>query len=398
MTTEDTSEDGAGALPVRPALDLFGSPQACASFLDSIDARLRGPLRALENVAESLTAARSPDQQRQLLAAVRHATFMIERCSSAMLDVARVQNGLLEPEQQPFSVRSLLHECVIMARSAEGPATRLFQLQLPQDDLILNGDAPRLVRILSTVLCAVDNWAEEGSPLTLTASWEDIDTDRSRLDVRMRVSADAVPKSPRLQLPALDPSQPGVPRPDGIELHAALAVARCLGLSIHPTEVPPGLVISLTAPRLAHRPRPVLSVDPTPVRELSVLLLDTPSRLLRAVESGLLERGIITFRARHRDEAIGMLYGRAPSAILVAIDPGNDDGLQLARRIRAAQPTSQLPILLVAHEMTSTQLSLARRVVDAILVAPADPADVASYLNGCLRVDRRRAARVVSLF
>lgn len=379
-------------------MDLFGSPHARASFLDAIDARLRGPLRALENVAESLTAARSPEQQRQLLAAVRHATFMIERCSNAMLDVARVQNGLLKPEQQPFSVRSLLHECVIMARSAEGPATRFFQLQIPQDDLILSGDAPRLVRILSTVLCAVDNWAEEGSPLTFTASWEDLDGDRSRLDLHMRVSADAVPKNPRFPLPSLDPSHASVPRPDGIELHAALAVARSLGLSIRPTEVPPGLAISFTAARLAHRRRPVLSADPPPVREMSVLLLDTPARLLRAVETGLLERGIMTFRARHRDEAIGMLYGRGPSAILVAIDPSSDDGLQLARRIRAAQPTSQLPIVLVAQEMTATQLSLARRVVDAILVAPADPADVASYLSGCLRVDRRRAARVVSLF
>jgi hypothetical protein len=51
--------------------------------LDALESNLRDPLRALENVAEAIGAARSPDQQRHLLRAIKQAALMIERSADA---------------------------------------------------------------------------------------------------------------------------------------------------------------------------------------------------------------------------------------------------------------------------------------------------------------------------
>jgi CheY-like chemotaxis protein len=359
---------------------------------------LRDPLRTIEGVGAAIVAARSSEQQRHLLRALNQAALIIERASDAAIDLLRCQHGVLEPEVSALTLRSLLHEIRIAAHGAQTRARPAIEVLFPEHEAVIRGDRRRLVRIATALLGAVWLPNEEGGAITLAAGLRPRTDDL--IDVEIRVALPANSKEPAAIVPSVSAPPDAWPlnSTEDLELHSAALVAHHLGVTFDALEVPRAVLIRLTCPLVALRPKPPVSTPVPAVRPAPVLLVDTPSHPLRALASGLARSGYQPITAQHRDDAMAALFQRAPAAILAATDAACDAPLQFARHLRSTARTSSIPIVLVARALEASQLALARRCVDSVLVAPVNPDDAVRHLNGCLHPERRGTPRPLELY
>lgn len=373
-------------------------PAGLPACLDTLEASLRDPLRVLENVAESITSVRSPEQQRYLFRAIKNAALMIERSSDAALDLIRCQYDVLRADISAFSLRSLLHEIRVSTRGAHERSPRMVQLRLPEHEVVIKGDRRRLVRVMSSLLAAIDRAMEEGIAITLSATWEEPQPGRANVELRISLPAQTLSPDATRILPSLSADLATGASAEDLEVQSAITLAPRLGATIRRTDVPPGVALLLRCPLVRACPLPSPDIPARASHNVSILLVDTPSRALRSLEGGLAESGYEPLRAQHRDDAIGLLYGRSPAAIVIATDSGSDSPLQFARHVRSTAAGPRIPILLVARDLSVPELSVARRYVDGVLIPPVGVHDMVRYLNGCLARDRRAAPREVELY
>ena len=381
-----------------------GSPQTRESSftlptcLDALERSLRDPLRTIEGVGAAIAAARSPEQQRHLLRAVNQAALMIERSSDCVIDLLRCQHGVLEPQPSAFTVRSFLHEVRIAAHGPHTRARSIIELQFPEHEAVIIADRRRLVRITATLLALVWVADEEGGALTLTAALRA--SEERVAEVEIRVGLPFNSKEPRAIADIFRQPRPIGPLASSEELegYSASVLAQRLGVGVSAAEVPRSVLIRFTCPLVAIRTRAAATTPVVSDRPVPILLFDTPSHTLRPLEPQLRESGYQPIRAHHRDDAIGILFQHAPSAMLAAADASSDAPLQFARHVRSTSRAPNIPIVLVARDLSSSQLALARRCVDSVLVSPVSTPDAIRHLNGCLSAERRSQRRELELY
>jgi CheY-like chemotaxis protein len=254
------------------------------------------------------------------------------------------------------------------------------------------------VRIATALLGAVWLPNEEGGAITLAAGLRPRADDL--IDVEIRVGLPLNSKEPLAIASSVGLlREPGPLRStEDLELRSAALVAHHLGVTFGAVEVPRAVLIRLTCPLVALRPKPPAATPVLAVRRAPVLLWDTPTHPLRPLEPGLAQSGYQPIRAHHPDDALAILFQHAPAAILAAADGASDAPLQFARHLRATSRTATIPIVLVARALDAPQLALARRCVDSVLVAPVNTADAVRHLNGCLHTERRANPRPLELY
>ncbi len=366
--------------------------------LDALECSLRDPLRTIEGVGGAIASARSPEQQRHLLRAVNQAALMIERSADAAIDLLRCQHAALEPELSVFTLRSLLHEVRIAAHGARTRARPTIELLFPEREAVITADRRRLVRITATLLGVVWVANEEGGAITLAAGLRQLED--HLVEVEIRVGLPCNSKEPQsiaqdfARPPHLGPRSSTV----DLEAHSASVVAQRLGITLGAVEVPRAVLIRFTCPLSVIRPRPPAGTPVLAVRRAPILLFDTPSHPLRALEPGLTESGYQPISAHHRDDALGILFQHAPAAMLAAADGSSEAPLQFARHVRSTSRTARIPVVLVARDLSAPQLAVARHCVDSVLVAPVSTPDAVRHLNGCLNRERRSRRRQLELY
>jgi hypothetical protein len=373
-------------------------PSTLPTCLDALERSLRDPLRSIEGVGGAIASARSPDQQRHLLRAVNQAGLMIERAAEAAIDLLRCQHAAFEPDLSVFTLRSLLHEVRIAAHGAHIRARPTIELLFPDHEAVIRGDRRRLVRITSRLLDAVPAANEEGGAITLGAVLSRRGKDL--VDVEIRVGLPCNSNEPQAiadnftRPPLLGPSS----STEDLQSHSASVVAQRLGLAFGSVEVPRAVLVRFTCPLVAMRPTPPTDTPVQAALRAPVLLFDTPTHRLRALEAALSESGYQPLTAHHRDDALAILFQQSAVAVLVATDGVSDAPLQFARHLRATVRTSGFPIVLVARHLNAPQLAFARRCVDSVLISPVNASDAVRHLNGCLHQDRRGRRRPLELY
>lgn len=373
-------------------------PCTLPTCLDALERSLRDPLRTIEGVGAAISTARSPEQQRHLLRAVNQAALMIERSSDSMIDLLRCQHGALEPEPSAFTVRSFLHEVRIASHGAHTRARSIIELQFPEHEAVIVADRRRLVRITATVLGLVWVADEEGGALTLAAAIRSPEERIAQVEIRVGLPFNS--KEPQSIADTFRQPSPlgALASSEELEAYSASILAHRLGICFSAVEVPRSLLMRFTCPLVAIRTRSSVGTPVVAARPAPILLFDTPAHTLRPLESQLRESGYQPIRAHHREDAIGILFQHAPSAMLAAADASSDAPLQFARHVRSTSRTPNIPIVLVARDLSASQLALARRCVDSVLVSPVSTPDAIRHLNGCLSTERRSQRRELELY
>ncbi|MDP3370754.1 MAG: ATP-binding protein [Brevundimonas sp.] len=132
-------------------------------FLANMSHELRTPLNGILGVAEALSNATADPRQKEMVNLIVTSTWALEALLTDILDLARIEAGRMEIQNEPFDLGSMVRSvAALFAASAESKGLS-FNLDLPESaEIVLAGDGKRLRQILNNLLSNAVKFTETG--------------------------------------------------------------------------------------------------------------------------------------------------------------------------------------------------------------------------------------------
>ncbi|MEA9564521.1 MULTISPECIES: ATP-binding protein [unclassified Xanthomonas] len=132
-------------------------------FLATLGHEVRTPMTGVMGMSELLLKTQLDHRQRSYTESIRRAGAHLLRLVNDALDLARIESGRLELDQQPFSLRQLIAEVeALMAPLAQERGLR-FSLEVGLlGDITASGDPTRIRQILLNLLSNAIKFTERG--------------------------------------------------------------------------------------------------------------------------------------------------------------------------------------------------------------------------------------------
>lgn len=311
-------------------------------FLATLGHEVRTPMTGVLGMSELLLATPLDEKQRGYTHAIQNAGSHLLRLVNDALDIARIEAGKLELQQQDFDLRGLVDEVVGLTAPMAGQRGLGFA-----DEIVagtpgaLQGDPVRVRQILLNLLGNAIKFTERGK-VTLRVSpvspqgvrFEITDTgpgineeQQARLFQRFE-QAEGARTAARYGGSGL-----------GLAICQELALA--MGGRIHVRSTPGAgtcftvelpLATSAHAPGSISRTATVASSDSKPLR---ILLVEDDPTVAEVIASLLRARGHHVTHAAHGLAALAQTTAHVFDIALLDLDLPGLDGLALARQLRA---------------------------------------------------------------
>ncbi|WP_170162281.1 ATP-binding protein [Caldimonas tepidiphila] len=379
---------------VRDAAALREQDRRKDEFLATLAHELRNPLAPVRYAtalmrmadADGRTVARAQDIIERQIA---HMVRLVDD----LLDVSRVNRGLIELKKEAVSLRQVVELAVETSRPWIDAARHRLELELQEPELALHADPTRLAQALSNLLNNAAKYTPEGGRIRLVGR-------REGRDAVLEVSDNGIGIAPGLQerLFEMFVQGHGPSRAQGglgiglslvrrlVELHGGTVEARSAGVDEGSTfalrlPLPP---LAAPAPRQA-RVDPAAADRDLPEGKGRVLVVEDN-------EDGLQMLVLLLGQAGH--EVRGVADG--PSALaearrfrprLVLLDIGlpGMDGYQVAQALRADPSLAGLRIVALTGWGSERDRQRAREAgFDHHLTKPVDPEALKRFLAGQL--------------
>ena len=311
-------------------------------FLATLAHELRNPLAPIVNAAQLIARHVDANQEaRWCVQVIQHQAQQLGRLVEDLLDVSRITQGKIQLRWGRVDVVESVQRAVDSTHALAAARGQTLEVSLPDEEIVIEGDAVRLVQAVGNLLHNAVKYSEDGGRIRVTVACE-----ASVGDVRIRVRDEGIGLSPELldrifdlfaqADQSLDRSQGGL----GIglalvrklvELHGGSVVARSDGVG-KGSEFEVRLRRGAPAgPEPEQDPGPVAAA-PLPRR---ILVADdnadsalTLAALLRAV-------GYHVEVAADGAEAVETAARMKPDAVFLDVGMPRMDGCEAARRIRS---------------------------------------------------------------
>lgn len=141
-------------------------------FIADASHELRTPITALKTFTDLLQGVAADDRtaQTEFLAESAAQIRRLEWITQNLLDLSRLDAGLIQLDLQPVAVEPLLAEVVAPFRQRAADAGLTLATELPDTPLTLPADAPRLQMALSNLVDNALKFATVGGTVTLRAA------------------------------------------------------------------------------------------------------------------------------------------------------------------------------------------------------------------------------------
>jgi signal transduction histidine kinase/ActR/RegA family two-component response regulator len=341
---------------LRSAEDVAGRTLA------AIGHRLRQPLYALRLFAASLgeqpLAPRAADLARRLDASGQALAHDLD----TLLDLSRLQSGLLRPEREPVEVELVVGR-VTAALEIDAAGRGLSLGHELEHGLRADTDRRLFERVLRTLVVAALERGTPGGGVTIEARHE---AGRCVIEV---IDGGRVPDADELArlLSATTPADPsGDPSP-AVAVRLVALLGGSLGVHAEPDagtcvrlELPPAAAVSPAAPG-----------RDAVLAGLHVLVVDDDPAVRAATRFVLEDRGCRVSLAADATEAMGAALADRPDLALLDLQLGRgDSGLQLAARLR--ERWGGLAVVMIAGERPRDALDAAAAAGWPVLGKPID--------------------------
>jgi len=355
-------------------------------FLAMLAHELRNPLAPIRNAAYVLGLLNLDEPRvRWAQAIIEGQVAHLTRLVDELLDVSRIARGKITLHKAPIMLADLLRQAGEAVQPAMSEKGHQFEIQLPAEHVVLEGDIVRLVQVLQNLLNNAAKFTPEGGHIKLVARLVGQEIEIEVRDNGTGISADLLPgvfDLFRQGESTLDRSQGGlgigltlvqrlVEMHDGrVEAHSdgaglgARFIVRLPVSQLVPTDLPPtGDPAAMTSGLK------VLVVDDEPmVLESMVMLLELEGHQVRSAASGA--------------AALHVLQEFWPQIVLLDIGMPEQDGYEVGRQLRRLPGGENLILVAVSGYGHQEALADSQQAgFDDHLVKPVDPNKLNLLLN-----------------
>ena len=348
-------------------------------FLSMLGHELRNPLAPVRNALDLLSLS---DDDPATLAWARQVidrqTRHLERLVHDLLDVARITRGIIALDLDRLDLNFLVHEALLVVDDQMRAFGHQVTLELPPQAVWLQGDATRLVQVLTNVLQNAAKYTDPGGTIQVSVRVE-----RDNAVLVLDDNGQGIEPS---EIPGLFDAFTQGPRSlaraeGGLGLGLTL-VKKLVGLhrgdvTIH--SVGPGFGCRVTL-------RFPLSIEPAQEEQgnpgadepagaalagKKVLLVDDNEDLLDATTQVLNALGHEVLAVSTGGEALAMAQTESPDLMLLDIGLPDIDGIEVARRLSKMPQRQALRLIAVSGYGAST-LGKDAALFDEHLLKPVD--------------------------
>jgi CheY-like chemotaxis protein/two-component sensor histidine kinase len=344
--------------------------RAKTAFLATISHEIRTPMNGVLGMTEVMLQGELPEEQRERLGVVQRSGQLLVSLVNDLLDITRLESGMLAIERAPFELQDLLSD--VRALAAPLAAAKGLQLDVELDPALpraVLGDSHRLAQVLNNLVSNAVKFTTTGS-VRLAVSREVAEQVRfSIVDTGMGIDAAVLPRLFSLFQQA-DSSTTRRFGGSGIGLALSQQLVGLMGARIAVASTPgqgSTFSFSLALPRSAQpaprpspqRPGPLLAKGSD-----RVLVVDDNPINLR-VAAALVERaGFQVDLARNGQEALDAVSRAAQPFAVVLMDCHMPvmDGFEATERIRALHgPAARTPIIALTASAAPEDLAACQR-------------------------------------
>ncbi|UKJ74858.1 response regulator (plasmid) [Azospirillum brasilense] len=393
--------------------------RAKGDFLANMSHEIRTPMNAILGLSHLALRAGPPPRQRGYLTRIRASATALLGIINDILDVSKIEAGMLTLERVPFDLSAVLDMVAgTAALSAEEKGLALRLEVAPDVPTALLGDPLRLGQVLLNLVNNAVKFTGSGSVVLSVAAaprgTEDAETEM-RFAVRDTGIGMTAEQVARLFQPFAQADSSTTRRYGGTGL--GLAISRRLAVMMGggiAVDSAPGLgstfrfTVTVGVQDGAVTALPAALADPglavglqvdEPLRGLRVLVADD-NAVNRLVARELLEdAGLAVTAVGSGGEAVRLALepGAGYAALLTDVQMPDMDGFAVARAIRRQCGPDRLPIIaMTAHALEEERRRCLDAGMDDHIAKPVEPHRLVAVLNRWLKPFGRREALPVA--
>ena len=133
-------------------------------FLADISHEIRTPLNSIVGFSNIIADTDDPDERKAYAEIIRNNNSMLLRLINDILDMSKIEAGIMEFTYSDVDINQLLHEVEEGIRFKSAPAPEVvMKVDTPLDECVMSTDRNRLSQVLSNFLSNAVKFTKEGS-------------------------------------------------------------------------------------------------------------------------------------------------------------------------------------------------------------------------------------------
>ncbi|AEG92202.1 PAS domain-containing hybrid sensor histidine kinase/response regulator [Ramlibacter tataouinensis] len=138
-------------------------------FLATLAHELRNPLAPMRYAVAMMRMAKDGSVLPQAQEVIDRQVSHMARLIDDLLDLSRINRGLIQLQREPVRLATLLQRAVETARPGIEAARHRLELQLPPDSLMVDADPARVVQVIGNLLNNAAKYTPDGGHIRLAA-------------------------------------------------------------------------------------------------------------------------------------------------------------------------------------------------------------------------------------
>ena len=368
-----------------------------AEFLGMVSHELRAPLTSIKGSVDTLLESFNSLDSAEMVQFIRIIKSQSDRMRdliSDLLDVARIETGMLSVTPEPVEVADLVDEA--KNTFLTGGGRRNFTIDMELDLPWVMADRRRIVQVLGNLLSNAARYSPDSSAIRVNASLGDDCVEISVADEGQGVSPDEMPLLFRKFSRNIGQGAAREAPDTGLGLAICKGIVEALGGRIWAESAGLGqgstftftLPVAGAAGAAVESPGPNVTSRPG-ARDLArILVVDDDPTVLRYVRDALTRAGYAPVVTTDPDDALRILESDRPRLVLLDLMLPGSDGIELMKSIL---DIAEVPVIFLSAYGRDEIIARAFEAgATDYMVKPFSPTELMARVRGALR--RRMAA------
>jgi light-regulated signal transduction histidine kinase (bacteriophytochrome) len=316
-------------------------------FLATLAHELRNPLAPISAGVSLLEKKDNPDVREKVVTTVKKQILHMTRMINDLLEVSRITQGKVTLDHRLITVEAVLRDAIEICNSLIQERQHKLELNLPEEELWLNGDETRLSQIFANIINNAAKYSDEGGLIKISV---EKDAKKDEVIISIKDNGKGIPEEKLDQIftmfTQVDANSPHTKGGLGIgltlveklvKLHNGEITAESHGENKGSTfEV--RLPLSTPVQMREEIPEDKSKCDDV---QQKIMIVDDHADILMMYEMLLEDMGYDVITAKDGAEAIAQFGLHKPDVALLDIGLPDIDGFELCKKLKESDPTGK---------------------------------------------------------